>query len=103
MATDESVKVAVLVLLAVVACALFIKLRAQQAPEGFTSTPESRARANEAYSGAQKALSRHGSDVTFNQYKEIRGGADPIEFHDVKRLSRRGELSPEKLEPLIST
>lgn len=99
---DESVKFALLVVLVVIACALFVRLRSSRG-EGFTSTPETRARAAETYEGAKKALDKHGADISFNQYKEVRGGADPIEFHDVKRLSRQGKLSPERLEPLINS
>lgn len=64
--------------------------------EGFAS-----ARAHEVHNRAREVFAEGGADASYSDYKKKVPGADPVQYSDVRRLYREGQLTPGAIETIL--
>jgi hypothetical protein len=64
--------------------------------EGFASR-----RALEVHEKASEVFREKGGDARYSDYKRKVPGAEPVQFHDVRRLFLAGELTPGAVEEVL--
>ena len=64
--------------------------------EGFVSQE-----AMQVASQAQEVFDRKGGDVTYKEYRASVQGSDPVQFHRVRALARKGELTPSAVQDVL--
>lgn len=68
----------------------------RQKHEGFVSK-----RAQEVHDRAQEVFSEGGGDANYSSYKNKVPGADPVQYSDVRKLYRKGKMTPQAVERVM--
>jgi len=58
-------------------------------------------RAQEIHDRAREVFAEGGDDAPYSDYKKKVPGADPVQYSDVRRLFKEGEMSPHTVESVM--
>jgi hypothetical protein len=98
MAADEGMAIrgAVLAIAVLVLIYLVAKCYRARRREKFASQ-----RAKEVHAKAQEVFAKGGGDARYSDYKQTVPDADPVQYNDVRKLYREGNLTPETVENVM--
>lgn len=58
-------------------------------------------KAQEVHDRAQEVFADGGGDARYSEYKKRVPGADPVQYSDVRRLFKAGQMTPAEVERVI--
>lgn len=90
----DTIRVAILVIAVIVLVYLVSRLARRR--ETFASK-----QAHEVHDKAQEVFQKGGGDARYSEYKQTVPGADPVQYNDVRKLYRGGNLTPDTVQQVI--
>lgn len=93
----SSVQVAIIVVIAMLIVYYLIEFLARRSGrDGFASK-----RAHEVHDRAHEVFAEGGGDAPYSNYKENVPDADPVQYSDVRRLFKEGNMTPDSVEGVL--